>query len=888
MAAVFCLAGTACAQQQKIDSLRRVNDDNSDFTFTESQLDEDNDAAQTVSSVVSANSDPYLAEVGYLFSPMRFKVRAYDNMYSQTYMNGLMLNDTETGRFSYGLIGGLNDATRNKDGVEPFDYNTFGVAGVGGATNINTRASQFAEGSKLMLSGCNRNYVARGLFTHATGLMPSGWAFAASVGYRWSNEDLSAIDGVFYNSFSYFLAAQKNFRNGHSLSLVTFGAPTERGQQAASTEEAYWLANSHFYNPNWGYQGGKKRNARVVNSFEPTAILTWDWNINDDMRLSTSAGFKYSMYGTTALGWSGNAYDPRPDYYKNMPSSVFNVYNPDFNNPDWLAENPTFLEQYNTLYDHWTSDEAHRQVNWDRMYMVNRQNAALGGEALYYVERRHNDQMVFAFNTAFSHAFDRNNKYALGAQINSTKGMHYKTIADLLGADRFTDVDKFATRDYGAGSIEEQNDLNNPNRRVGVGDKFGYNYNIYVNKARAWMQFLHNSGRFTFTAGGHVEGTQMERDGKMRNGRAPENSYGRSGKAHFLTGGGRLGLNFRAAAGHNISLGMGLENVAPLARNSFVAAQMQNNFIDNLTNEKIFSAEAAYAFRFGHLTGKLKGFYTEFNNAVEQTAFYNDSEERFTYLTMTGVDRQHYGLEAALVYQLTSKLSLNFIGTVSEARYVNNPYAQLSYQGMDASTVAGLNVWSNPVTGEAMPMRVIADGMRVSGTPLTALSVGAEYNVSGWIFGLNLNYYDRVYVGYSQYRRLSNVLNNHVASSYDVNGNLVYDVTSADLDTNGGILFDPDGNPVKACSPKQEKFDGGFMLDASIVRFIRLNKGRQLTLSLSVQNILNNRDMRTGGYEQNRGDVYNTGEARAYVFSKNSKYYYANAINAFLNVSYRF
>ena len=185
-------------------------------------------------------------------------------------------------------------------------------------------------------------------------------------------------------------------------------------------------------------------------------------------------------------------------------------------------------------------------------------------------------------------------------------------------------------------------------------------------------------------------------------------------------------------------------------------------------------------------------------------------------------------------------------------------------------------------------MRVIADGMRVSGTPLTALSVGAEYNVSGWIFGLNLNYYDRVYVGYSQYRRLSNVLNNHVASSYDVNGNLVYDVTADDLAANGGVLFDPDGNPVKACSPKQEKFDGGFMLDASIVRFIRLNKGRQLTLSLSVQNILNNRDMRTGGYEQNRGEVYNTGEARAYVFSKNSKYYYANAINAFLNVSYRF
>lgn len=888
MAAAFCMAGTMGAQQQA-DSLRRVHDDSSDFTFTESQLDEDNDAAQTVAAIASTKSDPYLSEVGYLFSPMRFRVRAYDNMYSQTYINGLMLNDTETGRFSYGMIGGMNDATRNQEGADAFGYNHFGISPVGGATNINTRASQFAQGSKLVLSGCNRNYVGRGMFTHATGLLPSGWAFAASVGYRWSNEELGAIDGVFYNSFSYFLAAEKRFAGGrHSLSLVTFGSPTERGQQTASTEEAYWLANSHYYNPNWGYQGGKKRNARVVNSFEPTAILTWDWNIDDDMKLSTSAGFKYGKYASTALGWSGNAYDPRPDYYKNMPSSIFNVYDPDKNNPDWLGEYPTFLEQYNTLYDHWTASEANRQVNWDRMYLVNRQNAALGGEALYYVESRHNDQMVFALNTAFTHAWNKHTKYAVGAQVNSTKGMHYKTMADLLGADTFTDIDKFATRDYGAGSIEEQNDLNNPNRKIGVGDKFGYNYNMYVNKARAWAQIQHQSGHFTFNIGGHVEGTQMEREGLMRNGRAPENSYGRSGKGRFLTGGGKLAVNYRMAAGHNLSAGAGVENAAPLARNSFVAAQMQNNFVNNLTNEKIFNAELAYAFRFGPVSGKVKGFYAEFDNAVEQTAFYNDSEERFTYLTMTGVDRRHYGVEAAVVYQVNSKLSFNFVGTISEAQYVNNPNAQLSYQGMDAATVAGLNVWTNPATQEAMPMRVVADGMRVSGTPLTALSIGVDYNTNGWFLGLNLNYYDRVYVGFSQYRRLSNVLNNYVASSYDSNGNLTFDVTPEELSGQGGVLFAPDGKLVKSYSPRQEKFDGGFMLDASIGKFIRLKKGRTLSVNLSLQNILNNRDLRTGGYEQNRGDVYNTGEQRAYVFSKNSKYYYANAFNAFLNIGYKF
>ena len=116
VAILLCVSGATSAQVV-VDTLQS---DNYDFTFTESQLDDDNDASQTVSNISSSNNDPYLGEVGYRFSPMRFKVRAYDNMYEQTYINGLLLNDVETGRFQYSMIGGMNDATRNKEGVSSF------------------------------------------------------------------------------------------------------------------------------------------------------------------------------------------------------------------------------------------------------------------------------------------------------------------------------------------------------------------------------------------------------------------------------------------------------------------------------------------------------------------------------------------------------------------------------------------------------------------------------------------------------------------------------------------------------------------------------------------------------------------------------------------------
>ena len=94
------------------------------------------------------------------------------------------------------------------------------------------------------------------MYTYSSGLMSNGWAFTGSIGYRWANEGF--VEGTFYNSFSYLLGFEKRFNDRHSLSFTTWGSPTERAQQGSSTEEAYWLANDHYYNPNWGYQNGKK------------------------------------------------------------------------------------------------------------------------------------------------------------------------------------------------------------------------------------------------------------------------------------------------------------------------------------------------------------------------------------------------------------------------------------------------------------------------------------------------------------------------------------------------------------------------------------------------------------------------------------------------------
>ncbi|MCD8318403.1 MAG: TonB-dependent receptor, partial [Paraprevotella sp.] len=635
------------------------------------------------------------------------------------------------------------------------------------------------------------------------------------------------------------------FNDRHSLSFTTWGAPTERAQLGSSTEEAYWLANDHYYNPNWGYQNGKKRNARIVNSYEPTAILTWDFDIDDRTKLSTSFTGKYSMYASSALGWSGNAADPRPDYYKKLPSGQINgnVFQQPLSDED--------VDTWQNAYDYWTSSKAHRQLDWDGMYFANAQQNALGGEALYYVENRHNDQLAFNFGSTLKRDMEQFGNITAGVEVSTTKGMHYKTMKDLLGADSYTDIDKFSLRDYGYNSSMIQNDLDNPNRQIGKGDKFGYNYNIFVNKGDAWANYQYTKGFFSLFAAGKLGGTTIEREGLMRNGRAANNSKGSSGTAKFLEGAAKVGATFRITGKHVFNIGVGYEQNAPLPYNAFIAPRLKNDFAANLSDEEVITTEASYAYNGPVFAFKVGGYYTRFNKVTELDQFYNDQESRYTYLSMTGIQKEYMGVEVAASVKLTSNLTLKALGTFSNAEYINNPDANLTYEN----------------ESETSKDKVYIDGMKESGTPLSAYSLGLDYNVKGWFFSINGNYYNRGYIDFSTYRRLGKVLG---------------------IPQGGNGTIGDDGKVVNVSIPGQEEFDGGFMLDLSIGKYIRLQKGRSLSINRTLNNETNNTNMKTGGYEQNRDDAYEDGRERPYQFSRHSKYYYAQGINGFFNIGFRY
>lgn len=848
VAALLCSSWVS-AQTDSIGQKTAVMSETA-FTFTEAQLGEDDDMSQNV-TIINSNSNIYTSEVGYLFSPVRFRYRAFDQKFNDIYINGVPMNDMESGQFRYSLVGGLNQQTRNMESAMPFESNSFSMPGMAGSNNYNFRPAAMAAGHRITLSGANRNYTLRGMYTYNSGLNDKGWAFSANLTYRWANQGY--VEGTFYNSLSYFLGIQKVFGDGHhSLSFSTWGNPTERASQGAGTDEMYWLANDKFYNPYWGYQNGKKRNSRIVNDFAPTALLTWDWTIGKTAKLTTSFMGKYSMYKSTKLNYN-NSDNPHPNYYQKMPSSYYDVW--DETNTQYRTSQA--LADWNTAYAYWTASKANRQINWDQLYYANKQVSAQGADAMYYIQAKNNDNLTFTLASTLNKQLDNNKTWNVGLIGATNKGMHYQTMEDLLGATTYHNINTYALGRYNSASDEIQYDLNNRNAVVKEGDRFGYDYNILVNNAKLWTSYSENYGMLHYTVAAKVGYTAMQRDGKMRNGLAANNSYGKSGTAEFLDGGFKASANLNLGHGNTLSLGAGYEYRAPQARTAFAAPEINNDFVLNLKNERVFSSDLGYQLQTSRIHFNINAYYSRLTNVTDWQNFYYDNSANkasFTYVSITGLKKEYYGVEAGLKYKLTSAFDVQFMGTISDAKIIND--TKVRYMESNVGTYAEDVVYTKD--------------MRDSGTPLTAASVGLSYHQGGWYIDVNGNWYDRIYLSYSPVMR--------------------YQTDLRYRQKDGETVFDNNGDPIRSAIA-QAKGHGGFMLDLSIGRSIYLKKG-SLSINLSLTNVLNNQNICTGGYEQSRSDKTqgssNNINTKTYKFSKNPMKFYAYGTNGMLNIAYKF
>lgn len=797
-------------------------------------LDSDDDSkAQNVSGLLSSSNDVFVAAASYNFSAAYFRMRGYDADLNSTYISGSPINDAETGRTLWALWGGLNDATRNKVTVNGIAPSSFSFGNIGGVTNIITRASQQRKQTKLTYSMTNRTYTNRVMLTHSTGLMDNNWAVTISASRRWGQEGF--VQGTYYDAYSWFLGLEKKLNNRHSLAFTALAAPVKRGMQGGSVQEVYNLMNNNYYNPNWGYQNGEVRNARIRTMNQPLMILNHFWKLNESTQITSTASYLFGKTSTSALNWY-NAPDPRPDYYRYLPS-YFPI---DPKNPTDPGEGFYISSIAEKMTYDWQNDPSVSQINWDKLYQVNYLAKSVGEQARYIIEDRHNDQAQVNLSSFINHDLSDLAKISGGLEFSSYTGSYYKIVGDLLGGNPFPDIDQFAARDFAGDITMMQNDLDNPNRIVSEGDKFGYDYKLHQNSGNVWSTLQVSGRKLDYYAGLQLSYTSFWREGFMKNGRYPENSFGQSPKSNFFDYAVKGGATYKLTGRHFFEGNIAYMTRAPYMRNTFLSPRVRDAVTPSLESETIFSSELSYHFRAPMVKGRLTAYHTTFENQSEVTGFYHDDLLTFVNFVMYGINRTHQGVEAGAEVKLNSAFSVVVAGNVGNYRYTSRPTATISVEN---GTI--------PDTTET----IYSKYFYVPGTPQTAGSFAVKYAGPRYLFlEASINYYDNSYLDFNPERRTSLAIEN-----------LGY------------------GDPMIKSITEQEKLPSGYTLDASIGKSWRIEGKYFLNLNFSVSNILDNQSIITGGYEQNRFDFETKNLAKF-----PPKYYYAYGRTYFLNLGFRF
>lgn len=794
------------------------------ISLYESDLEEDNSNSENTSGLLQSSKDAFLQAAAFNWGQARFRLRGLDSENATVMINGIVMNKLYDGRPQWGNWGGLNDATRNQEftiGTAPSDYHFGGILGT---QEINTRASGYRTGFRISFSGTNTSYSGRIMGTYASGMGDNGWAMVVSAGKRMAQEGY--FEGTDFDGNSLFVSVEKKLNDQHSLNLSAFYTPNSRGKNSPNTDEVTGLT-SEKYNSYWGFQEGKKRNARIKTIEEPMVMLHHFFKINEQTNLNTGVMYQWGKIGNSNLDYQ-QTNSPDPTYYRKMPSYYLSLYAPDDGEFSGAFTPDVLNAQLNK-----EAFLAHPQINWEAMYQANQTpvldangnivdyEAAKSHYVLY--EDRTDDKSIVAnsnFNTQLSEKLILN----AGGTFQILKSHNYQKLTDLLGGAYFEDIDAFYRGD------QAQSDLNHPNRQVKVGDAYGYNYNFLASHFEAFSQFKFSYPKTDFYLAQSFSSSSYQREGLYKNGIYETISFGKSERVVFENFGFKGGLTYKISGKQLLLMNGSYRTKAPSIRNTFPNARLNNSIVPGVQSENLGSLDFTYLYRSPTIKTRLTAYYATIKNATKTSFFYAegifDNEAGYTNTnafvsqTLTGLHKKNYGAEFSFEYQMSSTVKATASAAYGRFTFDSNPKVSINNDAVASPE----NTNPSYDFGTA-----ILKNYKQAGMPQQGYAVGIEYrDPKYWWMGTNLNYLTETYVDVSPISRTARFYTNPAS----------------------GFPF-PEATEERAVTLlKQEKLEFVILLNAMGGKSWRI-KGKNLGLFVSINNIFG-LSYKTGGYEQAR------------------------------------
>ena len=683
---------------------------------------------QELVEILNTTPSVYATKGSGGFGDSGITMRGFESKNIAVMVNGMPVNDMETGSVYMSNWTGLADVTSTMQVQRGLGSSKLAIASVGGTLNFITRAADMKQGGVVRL-GLGNNDFFKTSFAYNTGKSEKGWSSSFLMARQ---SGATYIENTDYEAYTYFFALGYQPSKKHNLQFMITSSPQWHDQRSYAPTIANYIKYNpdhdgspyRQYNSDFGYRTDENGNrvaiANAMNYYaKPVIMLNWDWTISDKSTLSTVA------YMSNGRGGGAR--------------NLGRVNNKNINDASFV--------------------DAEGHYNYDAIFAANAAVTPTIGVAGNTLVRTSsvNSHNWYGILMNFNHKINDNWNFSIGTDDRYYYGYHYYVLSDLYGAKGYTD---------------------NANKNLASNNLI---YNTYNYKKLTWNPFggknapmedranFSNDGEVLWYSGfGQVEYSNDKLSAFLQ-GSVSNQSYQRIDDFADLTKlqqGQKierktgfkdiLGYNIKGGANYNIDnnnnvfANIGYYSKQPFMNTVYPSNQQVVN--PNLTNEKIFSAELGYGFRSSNFNAKVNLYRTEWKDRFQRKTGIKDIDGLGNngYSEISGITQIHMGAELEASYKVNKYLEFNGMFSYGDYQYKGNATGS---NFLDDNTPVAIN-GTNSVTlyldkvkvggsgNNSIPQMTSSLGTTIS--PVNDLRIYGDWQYVGNIYSsLNVSEFDK-------------------------------------------------------------------------------------------------------------------------------------------------
>ena len=600
-------------------------------------------------------------------------------------LNGILLNNPETGLLGSSIRSGLTDWAGQIQVTSGQAANLQSQTSSGGLVNVLSFAPHEKAGADLSIIYGNEGFLKTSATVHS-GHSRKGLASSLQIS-RISGDGL--VQNTAFSQYGVFLNVQKEFNQFHALVLNVNGVIQQHDRNFSDSIGSYNRYGTK-YNQQWGFLNKKPLSVSTNYGRSPLISLTHYWHPRVKIYITTQIFAQFDRSAQLSL--------------QGKPISF---------PADSISRDGNGHLMFDQILG-WNEGQNVAGMGIFRLpdtsgKFINSESAGIT------VLSAINSDTRLGWRTIIAQKINKQTDVSGSINLEDYRANHFGAVNNLLGANGYTSYsDVNRTDGFPVENLFRYKFLTKYNSA----DKTGYNYQSGIQTGGVSMRLNYHYERFLWYLAGSASMQNIFRTDQFN---YLTTDTGKKTESGLLPGGNaQTGFSIKLWKYHFVHLRASYGSYQPLFTTLYPSGNNWRN--EGAKNEQVFDAEFGYTIFSRRLKVEALAYRSQISNrSVVRYANLNAGD---AFGLINGLAEVHQGVELKSSYKLTKNFQINLNGSLGDWKYTKD--VQSTLYDVNKEITGKNELWLN--------------GLRIANAPQLSLFAEAEYR---WMhnFYFRLNYY---------------------------------------------------------------------------------------------------------------------------------------------------